>query len=73
MLQVSRDSNLKIPKKLENANGIENIIEDKAAVKQAVATAENKRFNKNEITQNVEDDNELEKVMTKGVKKKLGF
>ena len=48
MLQVSRDSNLKIPKKLEDFNGAENSIEDKVAVKQAIATAENKRFNKKE-------------------------
>ena len=62
MLQVSRDSNLKIPKKLEDFNGAENSIEDKVAVKQAIATAENKRFNKKEIEESVENDNELEQV-----------
>lgn len=62
MLQVSRDSNLKIPKKLEDYNGTENSIEDKVAVKQAIATAENKRFNKKEVAESVENDNELEKV-----------
>ena len=62
MLQVSRDSNLKIPKKLEDFNGTENSIEDKVVVKQAIATAENKRFNKKEIEESVEDDNELEQV-----------
>ena len=62
MLQVSRDSNLKIPKKLEDCNGTENSIEDKVAVKQAIATAENKRFNKKEIEESVENDNELEQV-----------
>ena len=62
MLQVSRDSNLKIPKKLEDYNGTENSIEDKVAVKQAIATAENKRFNKKEVVESVENDNELEKV-----------
>ena len=62
MLQVSRDSNLKIPKKLEDCNGTENSIEDKVAVKQAIATAENKKFNKKEIEESVENDNELEKI-----------
>lgn len=62
MLQVSRDSNLKIPKKLEDYNGTENSIEDKVAVKQAIATAKNKRFNKKEVAESVENDNELEKV-----------
>lgn len=62
MLQVSRDSNLKIPKKLENYNGTENSVEDKVAVKQAIATAENKRFNKNQITESIENDNELEEI-----------
>lgn len=62
MLQVSRDSNLKIPKKLEDFNEAENSIEDKIAVKQAIATAENKRFNKKEIEESVENDNELEQV-----------
>lgn len=59
MLQVSRDSNLKIPKKIEDFNGAENSIEDKVAVKQAIATAENKRIDKKEI---LEDDNDLELV-----------
>lgn len=62
MLQVSRDSNLKIPKELENFNGIENNVEDKVAVKQAIATAENKRFNKNKIIESIENDNELEQI-----------
>ncbi len=62
MLQVSRDSNLKIPKKLEDCNGTENSIGDKVAVKQAIATAENKKFNKKEIEESVENDNELEKI-----------
>ena len=62
MIQVSRDSNLKIPKKLENYNGTENSVEDKVAVKQAIATAENKRFNKKQVTESVENDNELEEI-----------
>ncbi len=62
MIQVSRDSNLKIPKKLENYNGTENSVEDKVAVKQAIATAENKRFNKKQVTESVANDNELEEI-----------
>lgn len=62
MLQVSRDSNLKIPKKLEKFNETENSVEDIVAVKQAIATAENKRFNKKQIIESVEKDNELEQV-----------
>ena len=62
MLQVSRDNNLKIPKKLEDFNGTENSVEDKVAVKQAIATAENKRFNKKEIEESIENDNELKQI-----------
>lgn len=62
MLQVSRDSNLKIPKKLENFNETENSVEDIVAVKQAIATAENRRFNKKQIIESIEKDNELEQV-----------
>ena len=62
MLQVSRDSNLKIPKKLENANGIENDINDKLAVKQAIAMANNEKFDQEEALENIEDDRELEQV-----------
>lgn len=62
MLQVSRDSNLKIPKKLEDTNGMENNVEDKLAVKQAIATANNKKFNKKSEVEKIEDDTELEQV-----------
>ena len=60
MLQGSRDSNLKIPKKIENVSNNVNTIEDKVAVKQAFATAENEKFNKESITEMVEQDKELE-------------
>ena len=60
MLQVSRDSNLKIPKKIENVSNNVNTIEEKVAVKQAFATAENEKFNKESITEMVEQDKELE-------------
>lgn len=62
MLQVSRDSNLKIPKKLEDTNGVENNINDKLAVKQAIATANNKKFNREVSIVNIEDDKELNQV-----------
>lgn len=62
MLQVSRDSNLKIPKKIENVCNNVNTIEDKVAVKQAFATAENEKFNKENVTEMVEQDKELEQV-----------
>ena len=62
MLQVSRDSNLKIPKKIENVSNTVNTIEDKVAVKQAFATAENEKFNKKSVTKMVEQDKELEQV-----------
>ena len=60
MLQVSRDSNLKIPKKIEKVIENTNTIEDKVAIKKAFATAENKRFNEETTTKMIEEDKELE-------------
>lgn len=60
MLQVSRDSNLKIPKKIEKVIENTNTIEDKVAIKKAFATAENKRFNEEATTKIIEEDKELE-------------
>ena len=60
MLQVSRDSNLKIPKKVENISKNINSQEDKIAIKQAVLIANNEKINKNKIIQEVEEDKELE-------------
>lgn len=62
MLQVSRASNLKIPKVLENVSGNLNSLEDRVAVKQAIATALNKKFNKKQVTEMLEQDKELEQV-----------
>lgn len=62
MLQVSRDSNLKIPKKIEDINEKVNNLNDKVAVKQAIAMAENEKFNKTVITEKMEEDKELEKI-----------
>jgi len=63
MLQVSRANNLKIPKTLENVSGNLNSLEDKAAVKQALATANDKRFNKKKVIESIEKDKELEQII----------
>ncbi len=49
MLQVSRTNNLKVPKTLENTIDNLNSVDDKVAVKQALATANNQKFNKNKV------------------------
>lgn len=62
MLQINRDNNLKIPKKLEITNeSIENAI-DQVAIKEGIATAANEIFNKDRVTKMVEEDKELEQV-----------
>jgi len=62
VLQVSRANNLRIPKTLENVGGELNSVEDKVAVKQAIATANDEKYNKAKITEEVERDKELEQV-----------
>lgn len=62
MLEVSRANNLRIPKTLENVGGELNSVEDKVAVKQAIATANNEKYNKEKIKEEVEKDKELEQV-----------
>lgn len=62
MLQVSRANNLRIPKTLENVGGELNSVEDKVAVKQALATANDEKYNKAKIREEVERDKELEQV-----------
>lgn len=62
MLQVSRSNDLKIPKKILDVNIELNSTEDKLSVKEAIATAENKKFNKKQIKSNIEKDTELEKI-----------
>ena len=62
MLQVSRTNNLKVPKTLENTIDNLNSVDDKVAVKQALATANNQKFNKNKVKENIEKDGELERV-----------
>lgn len=62
MLQVSRSNNLKIPKTLKDVNEILNSVDDKVAVKQALATANDKKFDKKKVKDNIEKDSELEKI-----------
>lgn len=62
MLQVSRANNLKVPKKLENTIENLNSADDKVAIKQALATANNQKFNKNKVKENIAKDGELEKI-----------
>lgn len=61
MLQISRDNNLKIPKKLETSNEAVDSIDDKIAIKEALATAENEKFDKDEAIKSIEEDKELER------------
>lgn len=62
MLQVSRSNNLKIPKTLEDVNENLNSIDDKVVVKQILATANNQKFDKKKVKDNIEKDSELEKI-----------
>lgn len=62
MLQVSRDNNLKIPKLIDDVNECINSVDDKVAVKQALATANDEKFNKKQVIQQVEEDKELERI-----------
>ena len=62
MLQVSRDNNLKIPKQLEISNECINSVDDKVAVKQAIATANDQKFNKQETKEKIESDKELDRI-----------
>ena len=59
MLQVSRANNLKIPKKLEDSGEALNTFEDKVAIKQALATANNEKYKKSKIQKAIKEDNEL--------------
>ena len=62
MVQVSRSNDLKIPKKVESISENTNTVEDKVAIRQEIATANNKRYNKKELIDEVERDKELEQV-----------
>lgn len=62
MLQVSKSNNLKIPKTLEDMNENLNSIDDKVVVKQVLTTANNQKFDKKKVKDNIEKDSELEKI-----------
>ena len=54
MLQVSRASNLKIPKQIEIYEKNTNSIDDTVAIKKAIATANDEKINLKEITKQAE-------------------
>lgn len=61
MLQVNRDSSLKIPKQIEVYEKGSNSVDDTVAVKKAIATANDKKLNTKELKEKVEiEDEELE-------------
>ena len=60
ILQVNRTNNLKIPKDITNIYPEINTIDDKVNVKQAIATANNEKFDKQKVRKNTESDLELE-------------
>lgn len=63
MLQVSRDSSLKIPKQIEIYEKSSNSVEDTIAVKKAIATANDEKLNTKELKEKVEiEDKELESI-----------
>lgn len=62
MLQVSRDHNLKIPKNLEKYESNINSSMDKIAVKEAFATAENNKLNKQKLKEQIVDDKDFEEI-----------
>lgn len=60
MLQVSRNSNLKIPKQIEIHEKNPNSIDDTIAIKKAIATANNEKVNSKVLREDVEaEDKEL--------------
>lgn len=63
MLQVSRDSSLKIPKQIEVYEKCSNSVDDTVAVKKAIATANDEKLNTKELKEKVElEDKELEAI-----------
>lgn len=60
MLQVSRNSNLKIPKQIEIHEKNSNSIDDTIAIKKAIATANNEKVNSKVLKEEVDaEDKEL--------------
>lgn len=60
MLQVSRDNNLKIPKRVEKLENELNNKMDHFEVKKMIATANNEKFNDEKTIKEVEKDNDLD-------------
>lgn len=60
MLQVSRDSNLKIPKQIEIYEENPNSIEDTVSIKKGIAQANEKKFQESKVKQIVEEDQDLD-------------
>lgn len=60
MLQVSRDNNLKIPKRVEKLENELNNKMDHFEVKKMIATANNEKFNDEKVIKEVEKDNDLD-------------
>lgn len=59
MLQVSRDSNLKIPKQIEIYEDNPNSIEDIVSIKKGIAQANEKNFQELKVKKIVEEDQNL--------------
>lgn len=63
MLQVSRDSSLKIPKQIEVYEKSSNSVDDTVAIKKAIATANDEKLNTKKLKEKVElEDKELEAI-----------
>lgn len=65
MEQVSRDSNLKIPKQISIYETNPNNINDTVAIKKAKAIADDKRFNEKKVKEEAIEDEESLKIISK--------
>lgn len=65
MLQVSRDNNLKIPKKIEIVERTANDIASTLAIKKAIAIATSEKFNEQKVREKLEVDDKELKVIEK--------
>lgn len=65
MLQVSRNSNLKIPKQIEIHEKNPNSIDDTIAIKKAIATANNEKVNSKLLKEDVEDEDKELNIISK--------
>lgn len=65
MLQVSRNSNLKIPKQIEIHEKNPNSIDDTIAIKKEIATANNEKVNSKVLKEDVEDEDKELNIISK--------